>query len=437
MEKKNIINKIFSTKLLIIEWSFIVLFCVFIGFSIHGKCASVANGSLPYNVPQYRDANSFIPDDVIEIALTRAESDARNFLGYQGDLTYLIYTQDGIINGIYYEIYLIPNPTIEQNVLDSYNFLDGTIRVNANGIQIQRVIVNINNGSVGGGFVNLGTYADLLGNSSTQTLNGGNFTPRYPFKMIGISEIKSVNDVVVFTNTVAPVAPNGHATPPDLSGNNIGSDKPEIDNYIPNIPTIPSLDNSSLEKIAESIFNILQWGFNAIKGILQGLFEYLADTFTYSIQKVIDNIKNAIQNFYDNMVSLFEPLLNGLAEIGQSIKETIENIGLLLEAFFAPFDEEQFQEAYNNCQFISAVDGFKDSIEEFEHAFTNAEERDYYTLYLGFIMDGYTVNYDLDFSWLYPLRQYYRPIIWCVVVYEFFVYLCAQLSDYLQGRSGK
>lgn len=436
-KKKNLINLIFSPKLLIIEWSIIIVFCIFIGFSIRGKCATVANGSLPYNVPQYREANSFIPDEVIEIALTRAESDARNFLGYQGELSYLIFSIDGIVNDRYYDIYFLPNPTITDNVLSDYNFLDGTIRVWANDIQIQRVIVDKNNGSVGGGFINLGRYADLLGDATTSSLNGGNFTPRYPFKMIGISEIKSANDVVVFTNTVAPVTPNGHATPPDLTGDNIGNDKPDIDDYLPNIPTMPSLDNSSLEKIAESIYNILQWGFNAIKGTLNGLFKYLGDTITYSIQKVIDNIKNAIQNFYNNMVSLFEPLLNGLAEIAQGIKQTIENIGLLLEAFFAPFDEEQFKEAYQNCEFINAVDGVNDSIEEFEHAFTYAEERDYYTLYLGFIMDGYTVNYDLDFTWLYPLRQYYRPIIWAVVIYEFFVYLCSQLSDYLQGRSGK
>lgn len=429
MERKNnILNKIFSPKLLVIEWSFIVLFCIFIGCSVRASAATNPDYSLPLTIgiPERLADDTGINSNIVNQAI-------------QGYLDILLnqYSFDGSDN---YTVFIAGRDDKDLTIIVTYNLTCGHLPENDPNFSEDWENLYYNNISQ--------HYVEFQYDGDTETLSSGNFyggwVSTWSFNRANINygmgwvlaSVNEIPDYWIFPTSEQPEF-NGHATPPDLTGDNIGSDKPDLDDYLPNIPTIPSLDNSSIEKIAESIFSILAWGFNAIKGILQGLFEYLADTFTYSIQKVIDNIKNAIQNFYDNMKSLFEPLLNGLAQIGQAIKQTIENIGLLLEAFFAPFDEDQFQEAYNNCQFISAVDGFKDSIEEFKHAFEYAEERDYYTLYLGFIMDGYTVNYDLDFTWLYPLRQYYRPIIWCVVVYEFFVYLCAQLSDYLQGRSGK
>lgn len=431
-KKKNLINLIFSPKLLIIEWSIIIVFCIFIGFSIRGKCASQSSGEIPYNVAEMSSYNQIMLDK-LEIALNKYYQET----GYNSEAPILVWTNDGYFRNSFYEYYIMLEPQLRPGYTytDGYNFTTDKIYFYS-AFQIVRIVVRSDNNPPEVQ-LNQGIYATLCGNVQSVSTSIGSYLPLYPFYYNGEPLVDSSTGNEVLISRVNGLAPSGSATQPDLTGDDIGSDKPDIDDYLPNIPTMPSLDNSSLEKIAESIYNILQWGFNAIKGILQGLFEYLADTFTYSIQKVIDNIKNAIQNFYDNMKSLFEPLLNGLAEIAQGIKETIENIGALLEAFFAPFDEDQFKEAYKNCQFINAVDGVNDSIEEFEHAFTYAEERDYYKLYLGFMMDGYTVNYDLDFSWLYPLRQYYRPIIWAVVIYEFFVYLCSQLSDYLQGRSGK
>lgn len=433
MERKNnILNKIFSPKLLIIEWSFIVLFCFFIGCSIRSLAASQTSTEIPYNVAEMSSYNEMMLSR-LDLALSQYRS------GHNIDesVPLLVWTQDGFYNGNFWQYYIMREPYLRDgyNYQSGYDFSSNVIWFSSQ-YQIESISI-MNNGSIGGWSINLGLNANLCGNAQSIQTTEGYYLPRYPFYYNGEPLIDSVYNTEVLISRVNGQAPSGSATQPDLTGDNIGSDKPDIDDYVPTQPTAPTFDNSSLESMVESLYNWLKWEYNAITSTLKGLINYVGDTITYSIQKVIDNIKNAIQNFYDNMKSLFEPLLNGMAEIAQGIKSAIENIGALLEAFFAPFDEEQFQEAYNNCQFISAVDGFKDSIEEFEHAFTYAEERDYYTLYLGFIMDGYTVNYDLDFTWLYPLRQYYRPIIWCVVVYEFFVYLCAQLSDYLQGRSGK
>lgn len=427
--KKNILNKIFTPKLLIIEWSFIVLFCFFIGCSIRSQAASQTSTEIPYNVAEWAPYNEMMLSRV-DIAIAQYKN---TFPQYANE-PLLIWTQDGFYNGAWFQYYIMPSPKFNSTIVDGFDFNTNTIDFTTDG-EVVYIVVGLN-GNIGGTFTPHTNRARLLGNSGSVTTSEGSYLPRYPFYYDG-DPVLSTNNIEVLISRVNGQAPSGSATQPDLTGDNIGSDKPDIDDYIPTQPTAPTFDNSSLESMVESLYNWLKWEYNAITSTLKGLINYVGDTITYSIQKVIDNIKNAIQNFYDNMKSLFEPLLNGMAEIAQGIKSAIENIGALLEAFFAPFDEEQFQEAYNNCQFISAVDGFKDSIEEFEHAFTYAEERDYYTLYLGFIMDGYTVNYDLDFTWLYPLRQYYRPIIWCVVVYEFFVYLCAQLSDYLQGRSGK
>ena len=437
MERKNnILNKIFSPKLLVIEWSFIVLFCIFIGCSVRASAATDTNTKLPYSCAEYWDYNTALHNN-FEVALQWARARYENVDHVPEGYSILVWTTDGIYTdwagrkGTQYSFMV--NPYTTYNYSENMDYSTNTVTLASvypiyNFYYIDAGTYSSNNG---------GYSAVLLGNSASVDTEFGVYLPRYPFYYDGEPITDSDGTEIIVSRIEGGVIVTGHATAPDLTGDNIGSDKPDLDDYIPTQPTQPTFDNSSLESMVESLYNWLKWEYNAITSTIKGFINYLGDTITYSIQKVIDNIKNAIKNFYDNMVSLFEPLLNGLAEIGQSIKGTIENIGSLLEAFFAPFDEEQFQEAYNNCEFITAVDGFKDSIEEFEHAFEYAEERDYFTLYLGFIMDGYTVNYDLDFTWLYPLRQYYRPIIWCVVVYEFFVYLCAQLSDYLQGRSGK
>lgn len=433
MTKKHFLNEILSPKLLVGAWGFILVICVFIGFSIRGKCATVANGSLPYNVPQYRNANSVITDDVIEIALQRAIADAR-WLGYQGDLNYLVFTVDGIVNGSNYDIWFIPNPSIEQNVLSDYNFLDGTIRVTANGLQLQRVMVDINTGSVSGGFVNLGTYADLLGDSSTGSLNGGNFTPRYPFKMIGIAEIKSANDVVVFTNTVAPVSPTGHATPPDLIGDNIDNDKPDIDDYLPTLPNMPSIDNSSLEKIAESIFNILQWGFNAIKGTITGLFEYLGDLLSYSFQKVIDNIKNAIKNLYDNFESLFSPLLNGISDLLVSISQKLDYIS-------QPFDSEALQEAFENTAISGDIDSISQLNEQAFGTWSTTEEPNEFKIALHTEQIPLADNVNMtattqyiDLGVINGAKPYIRGIMWCLLTFSLLYTIIDSIPNYIGGN---
>lgn len=451
--KKNLINLIFSPKLLIIEWSIIIVFCIFIGFSIRGKCAT-SSTVLPY-LPN-NNFNSITQNELDtvlnKILETYPDADLTNIIVFKyGEGAW--WTWSEYVTIPYYAVYSFSTdtclsnwngPNLGTSYFSNFELFNSqySIAVNLNNVTQYTYCHREIGDYIDKTNLNSQNYKTFFGDNTITHVESPinfDFNANYP---VYTSFTLSTQDPRLDSGKI--IAPsggnttiNGEATAPNISGDNIGNDKPDIDDYLPNIPSMPSLDNSSLEKIAESIYNILQWGFNAIKGTLQGLFKYLADTFTYSIQKVIDNIKNGIQNFYDNMKSLFEPLLNGLAEIAQGIKETIENIGLLLEAFFAPFDESHFQEAYENCEFINAVDGVNDSIEEFKHAFTYAEERDYYKLYLGFMMDGYTVNYDLDFSWLYPLRQYYRPIIWAVVIYEFFVYLCSQLSDYLQGRSGK
>ena len=421
-KKKNLINLIFSPKLLIIEWSFIILFCVFIGFSTHSKAATTTNLDLPLTIG--------IPDSLSDLGVTSevVETVKSRYLS--------ILAGYGANPSDSYTIF------VEQ--IDSQNliYITATSQLEiTNSSQITTdYLLTYRNISQ--------HFVQFTFDPNTNVLSQGNFYGGWiaewrPFtkQTMAVGKGWVLDSAVEFPNywvfpTNQPDT-TGHATPPDISGDNIGNDKPDIDDYMPTQPNQPIFDNSNLESMVESLYNWLKWEYNAITSTIKGLINYLSDTITYSIQKVIDNIKNAIQNFYDNMKSLFEPLLNGMAEITQGIKETIDTIVLLLEEFFAPFDEEAFQEAYENCEFINAVDGINDSIEEFEHAFSYAEERDYYTLYLGFIMDGYTVNYDLDFSWLYPLRQYYRPIIWAVVVYEFFVYFVAQLSDYISGRSGK
>jgi len=316
MTKKHFLNEILSLKLLAFAWGFIIVMCVFIGFSIHGKCATQSSGEIPYNVSEMSCYNQIMLDK-LEIALNKYYQET----GYNSDAPILVWTNDGYFRNSFYEYYIMLEPQLRPGYLyiDGYNFTTNKIYFYS-AYQIVRVVVRSDNlpPEVQ---LNQGVYATLCGNVQSVSTSIGSYLPLYPFYYNGEPLIDETNNTEVLISRVNGQFPTGSTTEPDLTGDNIGSDKPDIDDYIPNLPTMPTLDNSSLEKIGESIYNILQWGFNAIKGTLAGLFEYLGDLLSYSFQKVIDNIKNAIKNLYDNFESLFSPLLNGISQLLDSISQ--------------------------------------------------------------------------------------------------------------------
>ena len=436
-ENKNFFEKIFDKKILIVEWTIIILVCVFIGCYNRANAESSIK-SLPYD---YTWNYFAIPEQTLNIALSHASQ-------------YFDVTEDNVIV-FWYEIG--ENSWLYQFCVaqvDDITYSSG-YTYDTTDLTLNQITLHFSHSAIGftdgNSLIDPGnqSYAptsfSFFGTSAHFVQPTGVITQTYTHMPL-YGTVVLDNKLIIGTPQDDPII-EGHATEPindpdnfinAIDGHPIPKpDTPTITPFTPPQPQFPTIDTSTLETLLESLIETVLYGFQYLTGILTGffsnllsnlltLFNYLIDSVSYAINKIIKSIQDLATDFYNNMVSLFEPLF-----------ETVSIIKELLTEFFKPFDQEQFEEAFENCEFINAVQEIDAGIENFKNAFEFAEERDHYTLYLGFMMDGYTVNYDLDFTWLYPLRQYYRPIIWAVVIYELFVFLCSQLSDYLQGRSGK
>lgn len=423
MKEKSSLNEILSPKLLLVAWGFILVVCVFIRFSIIGHCADTSR-KLPYD---YSWNYNPLPQETIDVILNHASQ-------------YFDTTQDNVVIGwqeigdgsTFLSFYV--------GVVDSVTY-DSGYNYDTTDLRFQKITCHFSDSCLG--FTDGSRIVDSGNQSykpSSWTFFGSNAIPI----TTGVSTIGTTYRHMPLYGTVEidgkliigtpDVAPNGHATPPDLSGDNIGSDKPDIDDYIPNIPTMPTLDNSSLEKIAESIYNILVWGFNAIKGTLQGLFEYIGDLLSYSFQKVIDNIKNAIQNLYDNFVSLFEPLLNGIAELLNSISQKLDYIS-------QPLDDEAIQEAFNDTALMNDFDSISQTIDGAFTPFTSTEEPDNFKIPLhteqipliNSTMLTSSVQY-IDLGVINPAKPYIRGVMWALTTFGMLYTIIDSIPSYLQGN---
>lgn len=211
---------------------------------------------------------------------------------------------------------------------------------------------------------------------------------------------------------------------------------PTITNYTWNTYNAPSVDTSSIETLLQSLIDIVKYNTTYIvEGItglinnlisnINNLFAYIGALIEYSLRVLVTNIQNAIQNMYENFKSLVEPIFQVL----DVVKEKVEYIT-------EPYSEEEWQENYDNCEFISAYDNIQDNCEEIENILKYAEEREYYHLYLTFPKpDGTNVESMISFDWLYPLRSSYRPFLWVIVLVELFVTACRLLGSIVGGKA--
>lgn len=422
MTKKHFLNEILSPKLLVITWGFIIVVCVFIGFSMRGQCAS-SQKKLPYD---YSWNYFAIPEQTLNVALNHASA----YFDTSTDNVIVFWYEIG--NGSW--LYQFCVAQVDSITYDSgYTYDTTDLTLNKITLHFSHSVIGFTDGN---SLIDPGnqSYAPqsftFFGSNAVYVQPTGVITETYThMPLYGTVELDG--KLIIGTPEVLV---NGHATPPDLTGDNIGNDKPDIDNYLPNIPNMPSLDNSSLEKIAESIFNILQWGFNALKGTITGLFEYLGDLLSYSFQKVIDNIKNVIQNLYDNFVSLFEPLLNSINEILDSIRQKLDYIS-------QPFDSELLQEAFEN----TAINGDIDSISQLnEQAFgtwsTTEEPNEFkIALHTENIPLANNVNFTtttqyIDLGVINGAKPYIRGIMWCLLTFSLLYTIIDSIPNYIGGN---
>lgn len=249
------------------------------------------------------------------------------------------------------------------------------------------------------------------------------------------------------------VLPSGHATQPINDPDNIINDsnghripkptKPTINYYTWTTYNNPPIDTSTVETLLESNFNSMVYNFSYLFTNIGGLFsnlidnigdfvDFVVDSIYYAVNNIVSSIQDLATDFYNNMVSLFEPV----AENIKGIREKIEEFA---DLFINPFDQEEFDDQIANSSFMTNYHAIVDNCEVLDEIIEYAEERDHFSLYISFEnpLDNSVhriISSEISFDWLVPLRHVYRPFIWVCVLIELFIGGARVLTHVLGGH---
>lgn len=255
--------------------------------------------------------------------------------------------------------------------------------------------------------------------------------------------------------------PTGHATQPINNPNNIINDtnghripkptKPTMTQYNWTTYITPQLDTTNIESLLESIFNANQYLFSYLFINLGGLFsnlinnvgdlfDYVVDSIYYAVNNIVSAIQDLATDFYNNMVSLFEPIAEVLNFLYESFNDWKEDFTNFADLFIHPFDEEEYEEQIQDCEFLMMYDTLMANCEDIQEIFDNAEERDYFSLYISFenpLADAQhrIISSEINFDWLVPLRSVYRPFLWVFTMFELFVGSMRLLGNIIGGKA--
>lgn len=237
---------------------------------------------------------------------------------------------------------------------------------------------------------------------------------------------------IIPPDAIVPDYPTG-TTPP--------SQVPPV--YTPNDyqwTTPPTFDDSSVTNAIGSIQNTLVWLANNLKEEFKNItdngkhfVEYIGKTIQYYGNAILSTLNNFMQNFYDNMKALVEPIYTKIESLYNDFLE-------FADLFINPFDEEEFDEQIENCQLISQYNELMENCEDLRAIFNNAVERDYFVLYIDFEnpfadSEHKIIHSEISFTWLKDYRSIYRPFLWVFTMFECFIGGMRLLGGIIGGKA--
>lgn len=418
--------------------AFLIMIFIMI-FAHKAEAALPQQSKLPFLV----DSENFVNADGYTLQDLQNFYNARWGNSYPKDFTsqdVLIYEYTETISNVNYNFTTvwIPNAsnyTYEITLNETYNSFD----------------TDINQASIkfrGYSFVSFSTYRNRY-NDPAFTLSASATTVTFfynsnkevtyisnPYYYLA-SSIDGANDYPVFA-IPQPVFPTGHATPPDLTDEDLTVDDNILNPPIWETPTNPPTFDSS--DIPRSTYNLIEWGiadpngpFHILKNNLQSGFQWLVNVISGYGQAIINNIQKSIQNLYENFVSLFEPISQQLSGIYDKITE-------FADLFINPFDEEEFEDQIDNCQLITRYNELLENCEVIQQIFDETSEPDSFILYIDFEnpfadSEHKIIASEINFNWLVPLRPVYRPFLTVFTLIECFVGGFRILGNIIGGKA--
>ena len=290
-----------------------------------------------------------------------------------------------------------------------------------------------------------------------------------------ISDI-SGNIVLYFDGSSSdPTYVTGHAVPPDPTtsflGNNADFGASISSSTFPNVPTIshynpntynpPSVDNTNLESLVESLIDIIQYNLTYIVNSIQGFVtsiittiqeygKYVGSIIAYVGKVIITNIQYAIQNLYENLVSLFQPILNFISEVLTGIKTIVdeiislgtdENGNFSLTTLFVNLaipDFDDLQDLIEDSDTFNVISVFTTISGKVQTEFATLQGLTSQKIIHvpSCIYHGQEIgDYDIDFSWYDRYKTLGDGIISAFLIWNYIWFLFFRFPYWLRGNS--
>lgn len=187
----------------------------------------------------------------------------------------------------------------------------------------------------------------------------------------------------------------------------------------------PSIDNSSSDALLKSIFGIIEWGmeningeFHILKNNLNGWFKYLGDLLTYYLNGIVESINAGIQNFYENMANLVQPIYDMFSYITE------------------PLDLDEVETALSSSTTYSLVSVGSTFMNTFKNYFDNISTPDILRFHIPYTILTKTGYIDFDFGWYAGIRDSVLPWIVGFLYAGFGLAFFRSIPSIIHGVSG-
>lgn len=358
----------------------------------------------------------------------------------------------------YWGVYLFGLNTSDTNTISlkssdlSYDVDYGMFDVDTNFVEVSRTggtyikkIIRINKTTGEWSFANASTFPSIrdvtLLHLSTRSINEYGYTVGVPFLFQDTQPIYYQGDLN------KPIFLNGTPIPPTPEDENITDDteKPSFSDYTVDWTTgKPTFDT---DHPFDSLFNIMSWSFGKLGDTLTGGFNFIVDSLNWSLQTFLNNVRAKFQLVIDavndigDLIEDFIESVNGfLSDIKDKLSDFFDDFVEFADLFIHPFDEEEFEDQIENCELINQYNELMDNADDIKAIFNNAEERDYFVLYIDFEnpfadSEHKIIHSEISFTWLKDYRSSYRPFLWLFTMIECFVGGMRLLGGIIGGKA--
>ena len=209
-------------------------------------------------------------------------------------------------------------------------------------------------------------------------------------------------------------------------------DKPDIDDYIPSWSNKPSFDNSSVEAALSSIFDITSWVGENIRETIKGLGDFIGDTFRWVGQKIINSIRDKIDELKAGIVEALGPI-NALVN---DIKGFVSSIKTEIEYITEPVDSDLIYDTYSGTSFASDIGSIQTNFTSFVGQFNDITEPNTYKIPIHF--ENITIFHDvgvqyIDLGWINSVKSVLRAFLWCITTYGLIAAIFDAIPKYING----